>query len=126
MKIDRIVIKAKDYHQSFEFYHDILGLKLKSSWQRQDSWGALFYCGEMLLEIIWFPEGEGNAECAYIPDRSKTELYLNVNNVDALHDQLSANAKLKLGKPEDMPWGHRIFAVYDPDNVKIVFSQPIQ
>ena len=125
MKLDRVIIKAADYRRSFAFYHDILGLKLKSSWQRTDSWGALFFCGEILLEIIWFPEGEENADCNYIPERSKTELFLAVSNVDSLYNRLRNVANLKLTEPAEKPWGYRIFDVYDPDGIKIVFSQPI-
>lgn len=125
MKLDRVIIKTNDYRKSFEFYHDILGLKLKTSWQRKDSWGALFYCGEVLLEIIWFPEGEGSADCRYVPEFSKTELYLSINNVDLYYNQLKTHEKLQLTKPEDKPWGHRIFSVLDPDRIRIVFSQPI-
>ncbi|MCP4580321.1 MAG: VOC family protein [candidate division Zixibacteria bacterium] len=125
MKLDRVVIKAADYRKSFEFYHDILGLRLKTSWQRSDSWGALFYCGEALFEIIWFPDGDGNADCNYIPKRNKTEFFLAVNNVDTIYHRLKAFDGLELSAPEDMPWGMRISAVFDPDGIKVVFSQPI-
>ncbi len=104
MKLDRVVIKAADYRKSFEFYHDILGLRLKTSWQRTDSWGALFFCGETMFEIIWFPDGEGNVDCNYMPQRNKTELFLAVNNVDTIYHRLTAVDGLKLSAPEDMPW----------------------
>ncbi len=125
MKLDRIVIKANDYRKSFDFYHDILGLKLKNSWQRADSWGALFFCGEALIELIWYPEGEGNTECSYIPEFNKTEIFLSVNDVDSLYDKLKRYEQIRATRPEDKSWGHRIFKITDPDNVKIIFSQPI-
>ena len=125
MKLNRVIIKVADYRKSFAFYHDTLGLKLNSSWQRTDSWGALFFCGESLLEIIWFPEGEENADCNYIPERSKTELFLEVSNVDNLYNRLHGIEGLRITKPEDKPWGYRIFSIYDPDGIKIVLSQPI-
>jgi catechol 2,3-dioxygenase-like lactoylglutathione lyase family enzyme len=125
MKLDRVVIKTIDYRKSFEFYHDILGFRLKSSWQRSDSWGALFFLGELLLEIIWFPEGKESESCNYIPEHSKTDLLLQVSNVDALHTRLSSHADLDVSDLEDKPWGYRAFSLYDPDHVKIVFAQPI-
>jgi catechol 2,3-dioxygenase-like lactoylglutathione lyase family enzyme len=76
MKFARIVLKVKDYRSSFEFYHDILGLKLMNSWQREDSWGALFNAGPASVEIIWFPSGEGLEECNYSPERSKSVIFL--------------------------------------------------
>lgn len=125
MKLDRVIIKAADYRKSFEFYHDILGLRLKTSWQRADSWGALFFCGDVLLEIIWFPQGSDNADCNYIPEHSKAELFLSVNNVDSIYHKLSPYEALEPTQPEDKPWGFRLFTVYDPDRIKIIFSQPI-
>jgi catechol 2,3-dioxygenase-like lactoylglutathione lyase family enzyme len=83
MKLDRIVIKVADYRKSFSFYHDIIGFRLKTSWQRTDSWGAIFYCGDIPLEIIWFPEGEENLACSYIPERSKVDIFLAVSNLDS-------------------------------------------
>jgi catechol 2,3-dioxygenase-like lactoylglutathione lyase family enzyme len=125
MKLERIVIKAKDYRRSFGFYHDILGLRLKTSWQRSDSWGALFHCGDLLLEVIWFPEGEESLACVYEPEHSKTELFLQVNNVDALYNRLISQSDLELSDLKDRTWGFRVFTVYDPDHVKLVFAQPI-
>ena len=86
---------------------------------------ALEILAEALFEIIWFPDGEGNADCNYLPERSKTELFLNVNNVDTIYHRLTAFDGLKLTAPEDMPWGMRISTVYDPDGIKIVLSHPI-
>ena len=125
MKLERVVIRVLDYRKSFEFYHETLGMRLKSSWQRSDSWGAIFFLGEMFLEIIWFPEGEDAAACNYIPEYSKTELFMQVSNVDALHTRLGAHADLEISGLEDKPWGFRQFDLYDPDHVKIVFAQPI-
>ncbi len=125
MKLDRVVIKVADYRKSFEFYHDILGLKLVTSWQRADSWGAVFYCGEVMLEIIWFSSGDKNIECSYIPQYSKTDIFITVNNIDSEHNRLSKFENIELSEPEDMPWGYRIFTIADPDSVKIVISQPI-
>lgn len=125
MKLDRVIIKTANYQDSFSFYHDTLGLKLKTSWQRKDSWGALFFCGEAFLEIIWIPNAGDSRTDLSLPVSSITELYLKVNNVDALYNNLGRNENLKLSKPENKPWGDRVFWVFDPDRVKIVFSQPI-
>jgi catechol 2,3-dioxygenase-like lactoylglutathione lyase family enzyme len=125
VKLDRAIIKTANYQDSFAFYHDILGLKLKTSWQRKDSWGALFFCGDVLLEIIWYPDGEGEVANEYSREFSKIDLYLSVSNVDALHNRLSGYENLQVSNLENKPWGHRVFWVHDPDHVRIVFSQPI-
>ena len=125
MKLDRVIIKTANYQDSFAFYHDILGLKLKTSWQRKDSWGAIFFCGEVLLEILWIPRPDDGRTDASLPLSSIAELYLRVGNVDALYNRLSKYENLKLSKPEAKPWGDRLFWVSDPDGVKIAFSQPV-
>jgi catechol 2,3-dioxygenase-like lactoylglutathione lyase family enzyme len=125
MKLNRFVIKVADYRMSFNFYHDILSLHLQSSWQRSDSWGALFNCGDVILEIVWFPEGEGSLDCNYIPPHSKTELFFSVSNVNSIYQRLINNEGLDISPIEEMSWGFKIFSVYDPDHVKVVFAQPI-
>lgn len=125
MKLDRIVIKVNDYSKSFKFYHDILGLKLQTSWQREDSWGALFFCGQAILEILWYPEGDQADECNYIPQFSKTDIFFTVSNVDTLYNSLKSYDEYEITSPQDFSWGYRVFTITDPDKVKIVFAQPI-
>jgi len=125
MKLNRLIIKTADYRKSFKFYHDILGLRLKTSWQRSDSWGAIFHCGDITLEIVWFPDSEGSIDCSYIPERSKTELFFEVSNINSARQKFVDIEGLDLSSIEEMPWGYRIFSVFDPDHVKIVFAQPI-
>ena len=125
MKLSRFVIKAADYRRSFSFYHDILGLPLKNSWQRADSWGALFLCGDVLLEIIWYPEGEDNRTCNYIPKFPKLDIFFTVSNIEAQHQRLTQFSELKISDITEQPWGYKIFSLYDPDKVKVVFAQPI-
>lgn len=125
MKFSRAVIKVADYRKSFEFYHDILGLKLSTSWQRKDSWGAIFSAGTGIVEIIWFPSGDGLEDCNYIIERKKISLDFDVNDIDILHTRLAESAVKVIDKPHDVPWGFRVFSVLDPDGVVISFLQPV-
>jgi len=125
MKLERVGLRVADYRKSFAFYHDVLGLRLKNSWQRADSWGALFFCGEALLEIIWFPGGEKNLDCSFIPARSKTDIFLTVSSVEPIYQRLQKFGDLEVVAPSDQPWGYRTCSVYDPDRLRIVFAQPL-
>ena len=125
MKLSRIVIKVKDYRASFEFYKNVLGLKLSQSWQRQDSWGAIFVTGTSLIEILWQPSGVGLEQSNYIPLRDKIDVFFEVHDIDILHKRLLDSGVAIAGKPQDMPWGYRIFKIKDPDNISIVLSQPL-
>ncbi len=126
MKLSRILIKVRDYRSSFEFYKTTLGLKLSSSWQRKDSWGAIFSAGNAVIEIIWFPSGTGLEECNYIPEHDKFVIELEVNDVDIWHRRLVSSAVKIIDSPHDTPWGFRLFTIKDPDNIPITLSQPMQ
>lgn len=125
MKFSRIVIKVNDYRKSFEFYKDIVGLKLSSSWQRKDSWGAVFSVGSADLEIIWFPEGEGFDDCRFHLERMKVDLFFDAHDVDIMFKRLSDMKVEVVKEPYDAPWGYRLFTVKDPDGIPISFIQPV-
>jgi lactoylglutathione lyase len=126
MKFSRIVIKVNDYRRSFEFYKDILGLKLSSSWQRKDSWGAIFSAGGGDLEIIWFPGGEELEDCRYYLERKKVDICFEIHDIDILYKRLSDQGIEIIKEPFDAPWGYRIFSIKDPDGVPVLFMQPLQ
>jgi catechol 2,3-dioxygenase-like lactoylglutathione lyase family enzyme len=125
MKLTRVMIKVKDYRKSFDFYNHVLGLKLANSWQRKDSWGALFSVGAATIEIIWYPSGPGLDECNYVFEKDKLEIDLEVTDVDIWHRRLLTSGAPVVNEPHDVPWGFRQFTIKDPDNISIVLSQPI-
>jgi catechol 2,3-dioxygenase-like lactoylglutathione lyase family enzyme len=123
MKLTRFIIRARDYRKSFEFYKNVLGLRLASSWQRKDSWGAIFPAGNSDIEITWFPSGEGLEACNYIPPINKTEVMLEVHDIDIVYGRLRAAGAEIIDQPHDTSWGFRVFSLKDPDNIKITISQ---
>jgi uncharacterized glyoxalase superfamily protein PhnB len=125
MKLTRVLIKVRDYRNSFEFYKNALGLKLSNSWQRKDSWGAIFSAGAAVIEIIWYPSGPGFDDCNYVIERAKIEIELEVSDVDIWHQRLVSSGATAVDTPHDVPWGLRQFTVKDPDNTPIILSQPL-
>jgi len=124
MKFARVVIKVRDYKSSFEFYHDKLGLKLMSSWQRKDSWGALFNAGSAIIEIIWYPSGDGLENCNYTMERAKVDLLFDAGDVDILYKRLTDKDVTVIKEPYDAPWGYRLFTIKDPDGFLVSFLEP--
>jgi catechol 2,3-dioxygenase-like lactoylglutathione lyase family enzyme len=125
VKFSRVVIKTKDYRRSFAFYKDTLGLRLSTSWQRKDSWGAVFSAGDATVEIIWYPSGEGFDDCNYPMERAKVDINFEVSDIDILHNRL-ADAGVKIvNEPHDVAWGFRLFTIKDPDDIRISFLQPM-
>jgi catechol 2,3-dioxygenase-like lactoylglutathione lyase family enzyme len=125
VKLTRVTIKARDYRKSCDFYKNALGLRMASSWQRKDSWGALFSAGPADIEIIWYPESSGLEDCNYIPQREKFEVFLEVHDIDIVYRRLSVLGLEMVGPPGDTPWGFRKFTIKDPDNIPIVIIQPV-
>ena len=124
MKFSRVVLRVADYRKSFEFYHDILGLKLSTSWQRKDSWGALFSAGTGIVEIIWFPSGKGLEDCNYTMERRKFSIDFEINDIEILHKRLTDSGVKIIEDIHDVPWGFKLFSISDPDGIVITFLQP--
>ena len=125
MKFARVVLRVADYRKSFEFYHDILGLKLSTSWQRKDSWGALFSAGTGIVEIIWYPSGEKLEDCNYVMKRRKFSIDFEVNDIEILQKRLTDIGVEIIEDLQDVPWGFKLFSIADPDGIVITFLQPI-
>ncbi len=126
MKFSRVVIKVRDYRRSFKFYKDLLGLNLSTSWQRKDSWGALFSAGNAIIEIIWYPSGEGLDDCNYTMDRRKIDINFEVHDIDILYKRLEDAGADIVNAPRDEEWGYRAFTIKDPDGIPVTFLEPIR
>ena len=126
MKFSRVVLKVKDYRQSFEFYHDLLGLKMTTSWQREDSWGAIFSVGPSSVEIIWYPQGDGFDDCNYVLERQKIELFFDADDVDIMFQRLVDKGADVIKKPFNAAWGYRLFKIKDPDGIPVAFIEPVK
>jgi catechol 2,3-dioxygenase-like lactoylglutathione lyase family enzyme len=125
MKLTRVIIRTRDYRTSCDFYKRLLGLHLASSWQRKDSWGAIFSAGSGVIELIWFPSGAGLEACNYIPEKDKVTVFLEVHDVDIVYQRLNSAGVKSNAPPRNEPWGFRQFAIRDPDNISIVIAQPM-
>lgn len=57
-----------------------------------------------------------------------TGLYVNVEvtDIDALYERYVARGYEPSSQPKDWPWGHREFALRDPDGYKLVFYEPLK
>jgi lactoylglutathione lyase len=51
------------------------------------------------------------------------ELFVYVDGLDALVDELRADGVTVLADPADMPWGERLAAVTDPDGNPVALAQ---
>jgi catechol 2,3-dioxygenase-like lactoylglutathione lyase family enzyme len=115
----RFAFYARDFEKSVDFYRDVLGMKPVGGWDRPDGKGALLSAGgTAVIEIYGAAQGKTYTG----PAPSALNLALRVGTaeeVDRWHANLTASGQRLAGPPENRPWGHRSFIVYDPDDIPV-------
>ncbi|WP_459985543.1 VOC family protein [Nocardioides sp. AN3] len=107
----RVLLHPTDSERSQRFYREALGLAV----YREFSGGVVFFLGGAFLEV------SGTA-----PTGSATptvELWLQVRDVAAEHERLSAAGVPIIREPLQEPWGLIEMWVSDPDGVRIVLVE---
>lgn len=109
-------VPASDFSQSKAFY---LALGFEIPWSSDDLAYVRLGPTSFLLQAFDHPEFIRNFQ-----------MHLLVEDVDAWHAQVvacgaTARFGVKLGEPQDQPWGMRDFTLFDPSGVLWRFAQNI-
>jgi catechol 2,3-dioxygenase-like lactoylglutathione lyase family enzyme len=119
----RVIFRVRDFRKSVHFYEDLLGMERLKSWDRPgEEPGIILRAGDGRTFELFGPPSGGEQD-----DRiaSGVEITMQVDAVDAWHDQLkAAGVPIARGRV-DNPWGDRSFGVDDPDGVRLWFFQVI-
>lgn len=120
----RFAFYARDFEASIQFYKETLGMTQMGSWDKPDGRGALLSAGgRAVMEIHGAAEGqtyEGPAPVAI----HLAVCLAGAPAVDAYYERLSASGARLEGPPEERPWGHYSFIVYDPDGIPLhIYSE---
>ncbi len=107
----RVLLRPVDFERSYRFYAETLGLHLF----REFAGGAVFFLGGGYLEL----SGQGPPAAA----GDKLSLWLQVRDVDAEWDRLTALGVEVVEAPADKPWGLREARLRDPDGVLLVLVE---
>lgn len=107
----RVLLHPADPEASRRFYREVLGLAV----YREFSGGVVFFLGGGFLEV----SGVGDPDAG----RPNLELWLQVRDVVAEHERLSALGVPILREPRTEPWGLVECWVADPDGVRIVLVE---
>lgn len=112
----RILLHPADFEASVRFYRHTLGLHVYREWGEpgEPGHGVVFFLGGGHLELsgrVADPPGD------------KLELWLQVRDVDAVHEHLGAHGIEIVEDPVDKPWGLREMRALDPDGVSLVIIE---
>jgi catechol 2,3-dioxygenase-like lactoylglutathione lyase family enzyme len=117
----RAMIRAYDLERSLEFYKDMLGLEVITSWEH-DGGGVLLDAAGGVVELLGKPPAmKMRGGWDFIPPTAKIDLILEVPDVDAWYSTLVARGVEPQSEPQDAPWGGRSFVVLDPDETPVHF-----
>jgi catechol 2,3-dioxygenase-like lactoylglutathione lyase family enzyme len=117
-----------DVRATAEWYRDALGFEIGDPiagddgtwfwvWARRGPVGFMFNLHET-------HEDEPGADHVHPPPTLTGSLYITVDDVDALAEEIGTKAMLEYG-PTDQPHGMREIAIVDPEGYLLVFGQPI-
>jgi catechol 2,3-dioxygenase-like lactoylglutathione lyase family enzyme len=110
----RILLRPGNLERSQHFYRDVLGLAVYREFGPADKPGVVFFLGSGSLEV----SGGGFSTAG-----QSSMLWLQVRDVRAEHERLSAAGVRVLREPRTEPWGLIEMWLEDPDGVPIVLVE---
>jgi catechol 2,3-dioxygenase-like lactoylglutathione lyase family enzyme len=110
----RILLRPADAGRSRRFYRDVLGLAVYREFGPADDPGVVFFLGPGFLEV----SGRGSPAAG-----RSLMLWLQVRDVHAEYERLSAAGVPALREPRTEPWGLIEMWLEDPDGVPIVLVE---
>ena len=110
----RILLQPVDLSRSRHFYRDVLGLAVYREFGSPADPSVVFFLGGGLLEV--------SGPRASPPGRS-VRIWLQVRDVHAEHERLTAAGVRVLRGPTVEPWGLTEMWIEDPDGVGIVLVE---
>ena len=110
----RILIRPADLDRSRRFYREVLGLAVCREFGPAGDPGVVFFLGQGLLEVSGRSAG---------PRPGPVMIWLQVRDVRAEQERLSAAGARIVREPAIEPWGLTEMWIEDPDGVRIVLVE---
>jgi uncharacterized glyoxalase superfamily protein PhnB/GNAT superfamily N-acetyltransferase len=107
------ILYSSDVVASIRYYTEVLGFKNSWTWDDPAGFGGVDV-GD--VRIFFCMDGQGHPG---------TWLAINVDNVDAYYELISAKGAKVINPPQSFEWGMREMLVEDPDGHKIRFGHGI-
>jgi predicted enzyme related to lactoylglutathione lyase len=110
----RLLLRAADTDRSRRFYRDVLGLAVYREFGAAARRGIVFFLGGGFLEV----SGTASSSAP-----SNLALWLQVRDVQAERDRLTALGVEIVREPRQESWGLIEMWIADPDGVRIVLVE---
>jgi uncharacterized glyoxalase superfamily protein PhnB len=114
----RCVLAVRNLEESTRFYTDVLGFRRDPI--EADGWSFL----TRDTFKVMLGECPNEKPASELGDHSYF-VYLRVEGLDQLYEELSARGAREIAAPENKPWGLREFGIRTPDGHRIMFGEPI-
>jgi catechol 2,3-dioxygenase-like lactoylglutathione lyase family enzyme len=115
----RAVLAVRDLTESTRFFIDMLGFR-RDFGDGSDGWSFLSR-DNFKVRLGECPDERPASELgnhSYI-------VYLTVEGLDQLHQELCERGAPVISEPEDQPWGMREFSICTPDGHRLRFGEPV-
>ena len=110
----RILLRPADLDRSQHFYRDVLGLAVCREFGSPAERGMVFFLGSGFLEVSGHAVGSGGASVM---------IWLQVRDVRAEYERLTATGARILRGPQVESWGLTEMWIEDPDGIRIVLIE---
>ncbi len=121
----RVVIKARNFDRSSNFYGEVLALPRLQSWDDEEGRGALFQAGTGAVEVLGRPrDSHGwDEEFDYQGPEQKLVLSWIVPSAERTYEELLFRDKNVPGGLRRGADGALVFETHDPDGVRILLRE---
>jgi len=121
----RVVLKAKNFDRTCNFYGEVLALPRLQSWDDEEGRGALFQAGSGAVEVIGRPrDSHGwDEEFDYAGPEHKLVLSWIVPSAERAYEELLFRDKNVPGGLRKGADGALAFETHDPDGVRILLRE---
>jgi predicted enzyme related to lactoylglutathione lyase len=110
----RVLLRPSNLAHSRRFYRDVLGLAVYREFGPADDPGVVFFVGSGFLEVSGTSSGAAG---------QALQIWLQIRDIRAEHERLSAAGVRVLREPRTEPWGLIEMWLEDPDGVPIVLVE---
>ena len=121
----RVVLKAKSFDRTCNFYGEVLALPRLQSWDDEEGRGALYQAGTGAVEVIGRPrDSRGwDEDFDYQGPQHKLVLSWIVPSAERAYEELLFRDKNVPGGLRKGPDGVLAFETHDPDGVRILLRE---